>query len=73
MVKEAEDQLTDKELKRIIRKAFRRIEKMMREEPHPIVISDADGDNSSSTISEIVAWLFHRRQDNGGERNPNRN
>lgn len=72
MAKEAEDQLTDKEIKRI-RKAFRRIEKMIRDEPHPIVISDGDGDNSYSTISEIAACLFRRRQDNGGERDPNRN
>jgi len=68
-----EDQVMDKELKRIIRKAFRRTEKMIREEPHPIVISDADGDNSNSTIGEIAAWLFHRRQDNGGERDTDRN
>ena len=73
MAKEAEDHLTDKELTRIVRKAFRRVEKMIREEPHPIVISDAEGDNSSSTISEIAACLFRRRQDNGGERDPNRN
>ena len=72
MNKEAEDQLINKELKRIIRKAFRQTEKMYRQEPHPIVISDADGDNSSSTISEIAACLFHRRQDDGGERGPNR-
>jgi hypothetical protein len=68
-----EDRLTDKELRRIVRKAFRRIEKTYREEPHPIVTSDGDGDNSSSTISGIAAWLFHGRQDNGGERDPNRN
>ena len=65
MAKEAEGQLTDKDLKRIVRKAFRRTEKMIREEPHPIVISDGEEGSSSSTISEIVVWLFHRRQGNG--------
>jgi len=68
-----EDQITDKELTRAVRKAFRRMVKMIRAEPHPIVISDGEGDNSNSTMSEIAACLFHRRQDNGGERNTNRN
>ena len=73
MAKEAEDQLRDEQLTRTVRKAFKRMVKMIREEPHPIVISDGEGDNSDSTISEIVTWLFHRRQDNGGERKTNRN
>ena len=42
MAKDAEDQLTDKELKRIVKKAFRRVEKMYREEPKPIVTSDGN-------------------------------
>ncbi|MDP2918643.1 MAG: hypothetical protein Q8O43_00250 [Dehalococcoidia bacterium] len=68
-----EDRLTDKELEKILRKSFRGIGKIFNEEPHLIFISDGDGDNSNSTISEITAWLFHRRQDNGGERNGNSN
>ena len=72
MTKESEEQLTDKELEKIFRKAFRGIRKV-REEPHPIFISDGEGNNSDSTIREITAWLFHRRQDNGGERTPDRN
>ncbi len=39
MTKEAKGQLTDNELKRAIRKAFRQIAKMYREEPHQIIIS----------------------------------
>jgi hypothetical protein len=62
MTKGAGDQHTDKELKRAIRKAFKRIEKMYREEPHQIIISGAEGDNPSTAISEIEAWLFKRRQ-----------
>lgn len=61
MKKEAGDQLTDKELKRAINRAFRRVEKMYREEPHQITI-EAEGNASSSAIGEIEAWLFHRRQ-----------
>lgn len=67
------DELTDRELTRILRKACRGAGKWFREEPHPIFISDGDGDNSNNTISEITEWLFHRRQDNGGERNRNSN
>jgi uncharacterized protein with von Willebrand factor type A (vWA) domain len=69
MTKETEVQPRDKDLTRIVRKAFRRIEKMYREEPHIVVISDGDGDNSSSTINEITVWLFKRRQDNGDTNN----
>lgn len=68
-----QDQNTDKERRRIVTKAFRRVLKMISEQPHPIVISDADGENSDSTISEITAWLFHRRQDNDNESDPNSN
>ncbi|MFC1972029.1 hypothetical protein ACFLVE_01305 [Chloroflexota bacterium] len=73
MKKEARGQFTDKELRRAISRALRRVEKMIREEPHAIVISDGDGDNSSSQISGIAAWLFHRRRDNGSQRDTNRN
>ena len=62
-------QLIDKELRRAALRAFRSVEKMIRQEPHPIVISDGDADNSNSTISEIVAWLFHRRHDSGSTGN----
>jgi hypothetical protein len=68
-----EDQLNDKELKKILRKAGKVMGKTFQKEPHPIIISDGDGDNSNSTISEITEWLFHRRQDNGGERNRHSN
>ena len=64
MKKEAADQLTDRELKRAISRAFKRVEQMIREEPQQIIIS-AEGDNSSSQISEIPAWLFQRREDDG--------
>ena len=67
------DKTMDKELKRIVRKAFRRIEKMYREEPHPVIISDADEENSAIVISEVTSWLFQRRQDNGDESDPNSN
>jgi len=68
-----QDQNIDKKWRRIVTKAFKRLMKMISEEPHPIVISDADGENSDSTISEITAWLFHRRQENGGKTDTNRN
>ncbi len=61
MTKESEEQLTDKELRRILRKACRGIGKILSEEPHPIFISDGDGDNSNGAIHEITSWLFRRR------------
>jgi hypothetical protein len=69
MKKEAKDQRTDKELKRAISKAFRRIEKMIREEPLPIVYSDTAGVGQESQIAKISSWLFKRRHDDGGSGN----
>jgi len=68
MVKEADDQLRDRELTRAIRKAFSRVEKMYREEPRQIIIS-AEGDKSSSQIRGIATWLFHRRHGHGSSGN----
>lgn len=64
-----EEQLIKKKLRRAAIKAFRSIEKMIREEPHPIVISDGSGGDSDGTFKEITGWLFHRRHNDGGERN----
>jgi len=69
MKREAGDQLTDSELRRAIRKAFKRVEKMIREEPRPIVISEGNIDNSSNQMREITTWLFDRRHDNGNSGN----
>lgn len=66
-MKEDESQITNQELGRIIRKAYRSAAKRFRDEPRPIFISGSVEDNSDNTISEIVEWLFHRRQDNGTE------
>ena len=60
MVKKTGGQFTDRELKRAIGRALRRVEKMYREEPHQVIIS-AEGGNSVGTKTEIAAWLFHRR------------
>lgn len=68
-----EDQIIKKELRRAAIKACRGVEKMIREEPHPIVISDGSGSDLSDTLKEVTGWLFHRRHANGGERNTNSN
>ena len=62
MPKGTGDRLTETELRRIVRKAFKRIEKMIKEEPHRIIISGAEEDSSGTTIGEIKEWLFKRRQ-----------
>lgn len=72
-MKKDEAQITNQELERIIRKAYRRAAKLFRDEPRPIFISGSAEDNSDNTTSEIVKWLFHRRQDNGTEGKRNHN
>ena len=68
-----EDQLFKKELRRVALKACRNVEKMIREEPSPVVISDGNNNDSNGNCKEIAGWLFHRRQDDGSEGNRNRN
>ena len=68
-----EDQLFKKELRRVTLKACRSVEKMIREEPHTIVISDGSGGDSNGTVKEITGWLFHRSHSDDSERNTNSN
>jgi hypothetical protein len=72
MVK-TEEQLLKKELKRAVLRACRSVEQMIREEPHPIVISDGSSSDSGGTLTEITSWLFQRRYGDGSERNGNHN
>lgn len=69
MKKEATDQLADRELKRAVSRAFKRVEKMIREEAHQIIIESAEGDNSSSITNEVAEWLFHRRHNHDSSGN----
>jgi hypothetical protein len=59
----------DKKLRKAAIKAFRGVEKMIREEPHPIVISDGSSSDSSGTLKEVTGWLFQGRHKDGCERN----
>ncbi len=65
MKEEAISLQKNKEIQKAVSRACRRIEKMIRKEPSSIVISCSDAEDSSGNISEIAAWLFHRRHDNG--------
>ena len=60
-----EDPISNKKLRRAVMKACKSVEKMIREEPHLIVISDGSSRDSGSTVKEIAKYLFHRRQGDG--------
>jgi hypothetical protein len=62
-------QRINKELRKATLKACRSVEKMIREEPNPIVIGDGNNSESNGNCKEIAHWLFHRRHNDGGERN----
>ena len=63
----------NKKYRKVVMKALKSVEKMVREEPHPIVISDGDGVGSNNTVKEINGWLFHRSTGDDSERNTNSN
>ena len=68
-----ESQISNKTLKRAAIKAFKSVEKMIREEPQPTVISDGSNSASNGTLKEINDWLFHRSHGDDNERNTNCN
>ena len=59
------DQITKKELRRAALKACRSVEKMIREEPSPVVISDGNNNDSNGNCKEITGWLFQKRHGDG--------
>jgi hypothetical protein len=69
MKRKTGDQLVEIDLKRVIRKALKQIEKVISEEPCPVLTCDGNTDNSSNRVSEITAWLFNRRYDDGNSEN----
>jgi hypothetical protein len=65
--------ILNKKHRKAVMKALKSVEKMMQEEPHPIVISDGDGCGPNNTVKEINGWLFHRSNGDDSKRIPPNN
>ena len=55
----SKDELTD--LRKAVMRAFRELEKSLREEPSTIIVTGSETGESESLINEITSWLFKRR------------
>jgi GMP synthase-like glutamine amidotransferase len=57
-----EDEL--RELRKAALRAFKEVEKSLKEEPSTIIVSGSETGESESLINDISSWLF-RREENG--------
>lgn len=61
MIKNNSVNLSEANLKKVIAKAIRRVEKLIREEPRIIIMSHGDENIPNPSKDEIRKWLFNIR------------
>ena len=58
-----------KDLRKTAIRAFKEIEKSLKEEPSTVIVIGSETGESESSINEITSWLFKRRQGDGSKGN----